>query len=89
MCALAKNAVVLLVCALHVAPVLADSELTSFSDATSYLYTGTAPVQTGVAPGTIAARRAAVARVVVRTIAARRWAACASAFWTIPNTAVH
>ncbi|MCU7849156.1 MAG: hypothetical protein KZQ89_14420 [Candidatus Thiodiazotropha sp. (ex Lucinoma kastoroae)] len=45
-----------------VAPPLNPTESTSHLDATSFLYTGTNPIQTGVAPGTIEAKRSAVIR---------------------------
>jgi hypothetical protein len=50
-----------------VASPLRESELTSFADATSFLYTGPAPIQTGVAPGIIEPLRASVIRGIVRT----------------------
>ncbi|HEX8409974.1 MAG TPA: Ig-like domain-containing protein, partial [Thermoanaerobaculia bacterium] len=51
----------------QLATALNKSELTSFADATSFLYTGATPVQTGVTAGTIVPLRAAVTRGMVRT----------------------
>ncbi len=48
-----------------VAPPLSTTESTSWVDSTSFLYSGNSPVQTGVAPGTIQARRVAVVRGTV------------------------
>src|SRR6266545_3294656 len=45
-----------------VAPALDPTGVTTFVDATAFLYSGTSPIQTGVAPGTIAAQRVAVLR---------------------------
>jgi len=45
-----------------VAPALAPTIVTALHDATAFLYTGVDPIQTGVAPGTIEARRVAVVR---------------------------
>src|SRR5262249_40774864 len=45
-----------------VPPALAPSAATDVRSAPASLYTGTTPIQTGVAPGTIDARRAAVLR---------------------------
>ncbi len=45
-----------------VAPPVAQGVVTTISAATQFLYTGTNPIQTGVAPGTIETRRAAVIR---------------------------
>ena len=45
-----------------VAPPLSRTAATSMLDATSFLYTGPNPIQTGVAPGTITLQRAAVLR---------------------------
>jgi RHS repeat-associated protein len=45
-----------------VAPPLDPTVVTSLSDATSFLYSGSNPIQTGVAPGTIDSKRAAVLR---------------------------
>nr|AYM54114.1 hypothetical protein [Chondromyces catenulatus] len=45
-----------------VAPLLDLGVVTSVFDATSFLYSGADPIQTGVAPGTIEMRRAAVLR---------------------------
>lgn len=45
-----------------VAPVLDLGVATNMASSTAFLYTGTDPIQTGVAPGTIEARRAAVLR---------------------------
>ncbi|MGH8584548.1 MAG: PASTA domain-containing protein, partial [Gammaproteobacteria bacterium] len=45
-----------------VAPPVATGVATILSDATAFLYTGPNPIQTGVAPGTIKAVRAAVVR---------------------------
>jgi RHS repeat-associated protein len=42
------------------APPLDPTVVTSLSDATSFLYSGSNPIQTGVAPGTIDSKRAAV-----------------------------
>jgi RHS repeat-associated protein len=51
-----------------VAPALDQtSPSTSIATATAFLYTGSNPIQTGVAPGTIVAQRAAVMRGGVRT----------------------
>lgn len=44
------------------APALSQTEVTSFSDANTFLYTGSNPIQTGVAPGTITATRVNVLR---------------------------
>ncbi|NPC83478.1 hypothetical protein HPC49_35300 [Pyxidicoccus fallax] len=44
-----------------VPPLVETGTPTDFSDATAFLYTGSNPPQTGVAPGTIDARRVAVA----------------------------
>jgi RHS repeat-associated protein len=43
-------------------PALAETEYTSMLDATSFLYTGNKPIQTGVAAGTIEEKRVAVIR---------------------------
>jgi hypothetical protein len=45
-----------------VAPPLPQSAVTDLGTATTFLYTGTTPIQTGVAAGTIVPRRAAVIR---------------------------
>lgn len=45
-----------------VAPPLDRTVVVSFADSTSFLYTGTNPIQTGVAAGTIKANQAAVIR---------------------------
>ncbi len=45
-----------------VAPPLDPTATTDLASATNFLYTGNNPIQTGVAPGTITARRAAVLR---------------------------
>lgn len=45
-----------------VAPKLDSTQFTSLKDATSFLYTGSHPIQTGVAEGTIEPNRAAVIR---------------------------
>ena len=45
-----------------VAPPVAQGVVTTISAATQFLYTGTNPIQTGVAPGTIEDQRAAVLR---------------------------
>jgi RHS repeat-associated protein len=45
-----------------VAPALSQTTATSPLDAGSFLYTGTNPIQTGVAPGTITFQRAAILR---------------------------
>jgi RHS repeat-associated protein len=50
-----------------VAPALDPSIVTSFLSATEFLYTGSDPIQTGVAPGTIQLQRAAVLRGRVLT----------------------
>jgi len=44
------------------APPLPQSAVTDFGTATTFIYTGTTPIQTGVAAGTIVPRRAAVIR---------------------------
>ena len=49
-----------------VAPPLSTTGVTGMLDATAFLYTGASPIQTGVAPGTIEARRAAVIRGLVK-----------------------
>ncbi|RLB60982.1 MAG: hypothetical protein DRH08_14550, partial [Deltaproteobacteria bacterium] len=49
-----------------VAPVLVSTGVTSLFDSTSFLYTGANPIQTGVAPGTIEARRTAIIRGQIR-----------------------
>ncbi len=46
----------------NLAPLLDLTVATDMASATAFLYTGTNPIQTGVAPGTIAARRVAVLR---------------------------
>ena len=48
-----------------VAPSLDRSVATDMATATAFLYTGPTPIQTGVAPGTIVPRRAAVLRGMV------------------------
>ncbi len=53
-----------------VAPPLDRSVATDLATATEFLYTGSNPIQTGVAPGTIEARRVAVLRGRVLT---REW----------------
>jgi len=45
-----------------VAPLLDQSVATDIGTATAFLYTGTTPIQTGVAPGTIVRHRAALLR---------------------------
>lgn len=45
-----------------VAPLLSRTSITPFGKGTEFLYTGPDPIQTGVAPGTIDPRRAAVIR---------------------------
>ena len=50
-----------------VAPELDPTVVTSLRDATEFLYTGTNPIQQGVAPGTIEEQRAAVIRGRVNT----------------------
>jgi len=50
-----------------VAPPLNRTVATTMSDATAFLYSGTTPIQTGVAPGTIQSLRVAVLRGTVRT----------------------
>ncbi|MBL0122655.1 MAG: hypothetical protein IPP88_07940 [Betaproteobacteria bacterium] len=50
-----------------VAPPINPTASTSLASATSFLYTGPNPIQTGVAPGTIEAQRAAVLRGKVQT----------------------
>ncbi len=50
-----------------VAPPVDTTVATSLATATEFLYTGSDPIQTGVAPGTIEARRAAVLRGRVLT----------------------
>lgn len=45
-----------------VAPALNQTVVTAFNSATSFLYSGTNPIQTGVTPGTISVTRAAVIR---------------------------
>jgi len=50
---------------MDVAPVVDQSGVTRLKEATSFLYTGANPIQTGVAPGTITAERAAVLRGLV------------------------
>ncbi len=50
-----------------VAPLLDRSVTTTLGKATEFLYTGTDPIQTGVAPGTINPARAAVVRGKVMT----------------------
>ena len=47
---------------LTVAPPITQTVPTSLFDATAFLYTGANPIQTGVAPGTIQAKQAAVVR---------------------------
>jgi hypothetical protein len=49
------------------APAIDPTVPTNFADATSFLYTGPDPVQTGVEPGTIAVARVAVLRGRVLT----------------------
>ncbi|MDX2171276.1 MAG: RHS repeat-associated core domain-containing protein [Deltaproteobacteria bacterium] len=49
-----------------VATPLSLSEVTTIGDSVDFLYTGPDPIQTGVAPGTIDSRRAAVLRGSVR-----------------------
>ena len=44
------------------APLLPGNETTDVSEATSFLYTGSNPIQDGVGPGTISPQRAAVVR---------------------------
>ncbi|MBU6469671.1 MAG: hypothetical protein KGQ68_03140, partial [Gammaproteobacteria bacterium] len=51
-----------------VATPLNTTGLTTFINANSFLYSGGAPIQTGVAPGTIVAQRAAVIRGMVSDI---------------------
>ncbi|MCP4489840.1 MAG: hypothetical protein GY820_21355, partial [Gammaproteobacteria bacterium] len=46
----------------NVAPPIDQTQTTSLLDATSFLYTGANPIQTGVASGTIEAKRTAVIR---------------------------
>jgi RHS repeat-associated protein len=46
----------------EVAPELSSTGITDFRSATEFLYSGPNPIQTGVAPGTIEFRRAAVLR---------------------------
>ncbi len=50
-----------------VAPPLDPTEATTLAKSTEFLYTGPSPIQTGVAPGTIQANRAAVIRGKVLT----------------------
>jgi hypothetical protein len=50
-----------------VPPSLDRSLATDLASATSFLYSGPNPIQTGVAPGTIEVQRAAVLRGRVRT----------------------
>jgi hypothetical protein len=50
-----------------VAPPLDPTVATNLNDATSFLYSGPTPIQTGVAPGTIAPTRAAILRGIVTT----------------------
>lgn len=50
-----------------VAPALNRAEITTVDEATSFLYAGPTPIQTGVAPGTIVPQRAAVVRGRVLT----------------------
>jgi len=45
-----------------VAPAVNRTVATTVADSTAFLYTGATPIQTGVAPGTIEAKRAAVIR---------------------------
>jgi RHS repeat-associated protein len=45
-----------------VATPLSETEITPFAESVAFLYSGSNPIQTGVAPGTIEARRAAVIR---------------------------
>jgi RHS repeat-associated protein len=45
-----------------IAPPLSQHGITGFRDGVAFLYTGTAPIQTGVAPGTISDERVAVIR---------------------------
>jgi len=49
-----------------VAPPLVQTAVTTVADATAFLYTGSNPIQTGVAPGTIKVLQAAVVRGQVR-----------------------
>lgn len=51
----------------EVAPPLNPTVPTTMKDSSAFLYTGADPIQVGVAPGTIEARRAAMVRGVVRT----------------------
>jgi RHS repeat-associated protein len=51
---------------IYVAPAVPQSVPTLLADATEFLYTGTNAIQSGVAPGTIEARRVAVVRGKVR-----------------------
>ncbi|MEO8380008.1 MAG: IPT/TIG domain-containing protein, partial [Acidobacteriota bacterium] len=51
-----------------IAPPLPGTGGASLSDGVSFLYTGAAPIQTGVAAGTIEARRVAVVRGFVATV---------------------
>jgi hypothetical protein len=51
-----------------VAPPLDQTKATSLAGSTEFLYTGPNPIQTGVAPGTIVAQRAAVLRGKVMDI---------------------
>jgi RHS repeat-associated protein len=48
-----------------IAPMLATTETTSFASATSFLFSGSNPVQRGLIPGSIVAERACVARGLV------------------------
>jgi len=50
-----------------VAPALDQTKPTNVADATAFLYTGANPIQTGVTPGTIVPRRAALVRGRVLT----------------------
>lgn len=50
-----------------VAPPIDNTVATTLASATAFLYTGSDPIQTGVAPGTIEAKRAAVLRGKVTT----------------------
>ncbi len=50
-----------------VAPPVSGGVATGLSEATEFLFTGPNPIQTGVAPGAIHARRAAVVRGTVKT----------------------
>jgi RHS repeat-associated protein len=50
-----------------VAPPLDPTVATNLNDATSFLYSGPTPIQTGVAPGTIVPTRTAILRGIVTT----------------------